>query len=89
MSRLENSEVWRGGRTSPTISQEKHIGNAERIELQNGHSLQKRREKGISLSFGIASKGGGVTDLYLFIPEADFSEIELAIKRAREDRTRA
>lgn len=89
MATLQNSEVWRGGRTSPTISQEKHIGNAERVEAWNGHALQSHREKGFHLKFSIASKGGGVTDLYIFVPEADFETIEQLMEAAKSDRRRS
>lgn len=83
---MENSEVWRHGRTATITHQERQQGQPTRAVVRNRHFLKRRmRDHGITISTEIASKGGGVTEIAVFIPVADFARLEHEMDLAKRD----
>ena len=67
---MSDAEVWRGGVTSDTAVREK-----TGVTIKTGYPHTQDSRPGISIEFYLASKGGGITRVDLWIGPAKFAQI--------------
>lgn len=81
MTPLPGSELRRGG-----VSDMKMRWESEgSVSVRAGNSIVgQERRRGIAFGACISSKGGGTTNISIFLPESDFPLILDAMRRASE-----
>ena len=76
------AEVWRGGASHDRIVEER-----SGVRAVPGCAVVGVEKAGFSLKTSIASKGGGVTDVLIFIPEDGFEAIATVMLQGAEKAT--
>lgn len=72
MEMTENVEIWRGGLTSDYMEREK----VSFVMMHEGYPHRQAGMKpgGVTISFDIASKGGGSTSIRVWLSPIDFKK---------------
>jgi len=74
MPTLKKSEIWRGGASTKDIHKE-----ATSLSVHSMSAIEGDERQGISLTTTIKSKGGGRTQVIVFIPQSAFSDLARAM----------